>query len=294
MASIELDPLFMKALALLRSKSKDSTDLLKQMLDDVLGKTTGKTMSPEFIREVRDKKPGAAGRSIDEMRAGSELVSSKCHTPPVTDTDPNDPRLVWYCAQCKRNMKKMVAKKPANLPETVITTGSSSSSSSSSSSAKDQEKNQDQTSPMNLFRRADPKPSPTSTSSAQQPFGGLASYAANLTNRQHSSSSKSSSSGTSRIITSTGAKIAPSSITSRSSSTSGTSTTMSGKALKPQSVQRSTSVSQSGKWPNAPSASSAAAKAMSSSSASGKALPQTSTASAMKRLHMMKKKASKR
>eukprot|EP00057_Strongylocentrotus_purpuratus_P001311 XP_001197961.2 PREDICTED: integrator complex subunit 12 [Strongylocentrotus purpuratus] len=45
MASIELDPLFMKALALLRSKSKDSTDLLKQMLDDVLGKTTGKLSS---------------------------------------------------------------------------------------------------------------------------------------------------------------------------------------------------------------------------------------------------------
>eukprot|EP00057_Strongylocentrotus_purpuratus_P026192 XP_011680666.1 PREDICTED: integrator complex subunit 12 [Strongylocentrotus purpuratus] len=142
---------------------------------------------PEFIGK-EEEKPGAAADDDEmwlglacvvckdlEISAGNTLIEcqechnlyhQKCHTPPVTDTDPNDPRLVWYCAQCKRNMKKMVAKKPANLPETVITTGSSSSSSSSSSSAKDQEKNQDQTSPMNLFRRADPKPSPTSTSSA--------------------------------------------------------------------------------------------------------------------------------
>ncbi|XP_041466800.1 integrator complex subunit 12-like isoform X2 [Lytechinus variegatus] len=425
MTGMELDPIFTKALALLRSRSKDSTDQLKQMLDDVLGKTSGKLSSKpaspsvtasrseiptkkttvkrpaekssfgaalssgdtgvvakkaKIEAEVRqskiqprkpvidddddddhdhsveeddddddtdddqteekeentsqsseeeddergsrkaEEKLGASVGDDDEMwlglacvvckdldiSAGNTLIEcqechnlyhQKCHTPPVTDADPNDPRLVWYCAKCKRNMKKLVAKKPANLPETVITSGlssSSSSSSSSSTSGKEQDKNQDQTSPMNLFRRADPKPSPTSTSSGQQPFGGLASFAAHLTNRQNSSSSKSSASGSSRIITSTGAKIAPSSITSRSSSTSGTVTTMSGKLVKPQSVQRSTSVLQSGKWPSAPSGMSATAKTTSSSSASGKALPQTSTASAMKRLHMMKKKASKR
>ena len=39
--SCELDTVFVKALKLLHSKAKDSTDHLKQMLDDVLKQYTG-------------------------------------------------------------------------------------------------------------------------------------------------------------------------------------------------------------------------------------------------------------
>ena len=49
MAAVELDPLFMRALALLRSKSKDSTDMLKAMLDEVIGKPTGKVRIYSWI-----------------------------------------------------------------------------------------------------------------------------------------------------------------------------------------------------------------------------------------------------
>ena len=36
MAAMDLDPMFVKALRLLQSRSKESTDQLKQMLDEVL------------------------------------------------------------------------------------------------------------------------------------------------------------------------------------------------------------------------------------------------------------------
>ena len=36
MSAVELDPLFLKALKLLNSRSKESTEQLKQLLDDVL------------------------------------------------------------------------------------------------------------------------------------------------------------------------------------------------------------------------------------------------------------------
>ena len=41
MATTELDPLFVKALKLLHSKSKDAGEQLKQMLEDVLAKKRG-------------------------------------------------------------------------------------------------------------------------------------------------------------------------------------------------------------------------------------------------------------
>lgn len=40
------------------------------------------------------------------------LYHQECHRPPATDYDVNDPRLVWYCARCTKNMKKMAIKPP--------------------------------------------------------------------------------------------------------------------------------------------------------------------------------------
>jgi len=31
-----------------------------------------------------------------------------CHKPPVTE-DVNDPRFVWYCCKCAKNLKKIVS-----------------------------------------------------------------------------------------------------------------------------------------------------------------------------------------
>ena len=45
MATTELDPLFVKALRLLHSKSKDSADQLKQMLDDVRNQRKGQKVN---------------------------------------------------------------------------------------------------------------------------------------------------------------------------------------------------------------------------------------------------------
>ena len=36
------------------------------------------------------------------------LFVQECHKPPVTEQDVNDPRFVWYCNKCSKNMKKMV------------------------------------------------------------------------------------------------------------------------------------------------------------------------------------------
>lgn len=37
------------------------------------------------------------------------FISQECHKPPVTEQDVNDPRFVWYCCKCSKNMKKMVS-----------------------------------------------------------------------------------------------------------------------------------------------------------------------------------------
>ena len=44
MANFELDPLFIKALRLLHSKAKDSTEQLKQLLDDGLHSHTSSSI----------------------------------------------------------------------------------------------------------------------------------------------------------------------------------------------------------------------------------------------------------
>jgi len=45
MASLDLDPVFVKALKLLHSRSKDSATQLKQMLDDAIAQRKGQSKS---------------------------------------------------------------------------------------------------------------------------------------------------------------------------------------------------------------------------------------------------------
>lgn len=54
----------------------------------------------------------------------------ECHTPPISDSDAADPRLIWYCVQCMRTMNRKTA---APLSSKSNTKSSNSSSKSGSS-----------------------------------------------------------------------------------------------------------------------------------------------------------------
>lgn len=49
-----------------------------------------------------------SGNPLVECQECHNLYHQDCHKPQVTDKEMNDPRLVWYCARCTRQMKKMV------------------------------------------------------------------------------------------------------------------------------------------------------------------------------------------
>ncbi|XP_063775398.1 integrator complex subunit 12 [Pseudophryne corroboree] len=59
-----------------------------------------------------------AGNQLVECQECHNLYHQDCHKPQVTDKDVNDPRLVWYCARCTRQMKRMAQKnlKPSQKP----------------------------------------------------------------------------------------------------------------------------------------------------------------------------------
>lgn len=50
------------------------------------------------------------GNQLVECQECHNLYHQDCHKPQVTDKEVNDPRLVWYCARCTRQMKRMVRK----------------------------------------------------------------------------------------------------------------------------------------------------------------------------------------
>lgn len=52
------------------------------------------------------------GNQLVECQECHNLYHQDCHKPQVTDKEVNDPRLVWYCARCTRQMKRMVRNNP--------------------------------------------------------------------------------------------------------------------------------------------------------------------------------------
>ncbi|XP_061626740.1 integrator complex subunit 12 isoform X1 [Phyllopteryx taeniolatus] len=52
------------------------------------------------------------GNQLVECQECHNLYHQDCHKPLVTDKEVNDPRLVWYCARCTRQMKRMAQKPP--------------------------------------------------------------------------------------------------------------------------------------------------------------------------------------
>lgn len=232
--NLELDPIFLKALGFLHSKSKDSAEKLKALLDESLargsdssyrptqkdvepskisstksvsikqepkmssslpsGNNNGKVLSAEKAKKEAEKRPAdkiksdisegvdipkkprlekpdtrsspitvqtskdlamadlssfeetsaddfamemglacvvcrqmtvASGNQLVECQECHNLYHQDCHKPQVTDKEVNDPRLVWYCARCTRQMKRMAQKtqKPPQKPApTVVST----------------------------------------------------------------------------------------------------------------------------------------------------------------------------
>ncbi|XP_049899348.1 integrator complex subunit 12 [Epinephelus moara] len=138
------------------------------------------------------------GNQLVECQECHNLYHQDCHKPQVTDKEVNDPRLVWYCARCTRQMKRM-AQKPPQKP---------SPSSSSAPVVKDTlvkktelKAKPDTASTFQAFKRTEVKASTTSAnptiSSSSTSGSGLTGWAAfgAKTNPSLPASSKLGSSG---------------------------------------------------------------------------------------------------
>ncbi|KAG1653183.1 Integrator complex subunit 12 [Nymphon striatum] len=64
----------------------------------------------------------APGNQLIECQECHSLYHQECHRPPAISHDVNDPRLVWYCSKCKKNLKKIATapkpQKPTPKPST--------------------------------------------------------------------------------------------------------------------------------------------------------------------------------
>ncbi|XP_041839759.1 integrator complex subunit 12 [Melanotaenia boesemani] len=141
------------------------------------------------------------GNQLVECQECHNLYHQDCHKPQVTDKEVNDPRLVWYCARCTRQMKRM-AQKPPQKP--------SPASASSAPVVKDTlvkktelKLKTDTASTFQAFKRTELKtpttlanPTSNTTSSSGSGLTGWAAFGAK-TNPSLPTSSKLASSGTS-------------------------------------------------------------------------------------------------
>ncbi|XP_013917599.1 PREDICTED: integrator complex subunit 12 [Thamnophis sirtalis] len=63
-----------------------------------------------------------SGNPLVECQECHNFYHQDCHKPQVTDKEMNDPRVVWYCARCTRQLKKMAQKtqKPSQKPAPAV------------------------------------------------------------------------------------------------------------------------------------------------------------------------------
>ena len=50
------------------------------------------------------------GNQLVECQECHSLYHQECHKPPATQQEISDPRSIWYCAKCTKNMKKISSK----------------------------------------------------------------------------------------------------------------------------------------------------------------------------------------
>ncbi|GFY58133.1 integrator complex subunit 12 [Trichonephila inaurata madagascariensis] len=424
MTSAELDPLFVKGLRLLHSKAKDSTEQLKQLLDDVIVQTKQSSHSKERIytsikmegeskihikktlretsdssnfsskvsSEERDRK--AEKRQLEKLKQenleveakipkleppqgysyypssppdlptldqyvtkkeeesdsseenadaddfamemglacvicksldvtqGNQLIEcqechnlyhQECHKPPATD-DYNDPRRVWYCAKCLKNMKKVNTK-----TQKATKSGVTVSSKESVSQGKCTRSEGSPPAAILPFKRAELKTTISqgnSQTTTNKPIG-LAGLAANFGGRTASSTTTLAATTRGAKATTSGANQKPhvpfsSTTTAKTSSLTSSSNPMSKITSSSTSFQSSSTTSQSVASSNSNKSSTTATKglgllsaavaatsrgaasALSGNGNNSHKVPSCSPLmSADKRLQIMKKKASK-
>uniref|UniRef100_A0A3B3XC29 Integrator complex subunit 12 n=1 Tax=Poecilia mexicana TaxID=48701 RepID=A0A3B3XC29_9TELE len=121
------------------------------------------------------------GNQLVECQECHNLYHQECHRPQVTDKEVNDPRLVWYCARCTRQMKRMMN---IFIVDTVV-------------KKTDLKLKTDTTSTFQAFKRTEVKVSNPTSSNSSSPGSGLTGWAAfgAKTNPSAPATSKLSSSG---------------------------------------------------------------------------------------------------
>ncbi|XP_002734915.2 integrator complex subunit 12-like [Saccoglossus kowalevskii] len=234
----------------------------------------------------------APGNQLVECQECHNLYHQKCHKPAATDADVNDPRVVWYCTRCSRNIKKMASKQKTKAAQP--------SSSSKDSGKRTDEERKKEPSTLVPFKRSEANIVSTKSSASaslaasHQPLVGLASLAANLSGKSATTKTSTSSNSSGKTTTSsfkTTSNIVSSKNLASQMTKSSASFMQSSKSLS--SGYPSSSVSKSQQSKTNPSSSASSSSSTSSASSRGVS-SATSTANAMKRLQMMKKKAAKR
>uniref|UniRef100_A0A3B3SNM7 Integrator complex subunit 12 n=1 Tax=Paramormyrops kingsleyae TaxID=1676925 RepID=A0A3B3SNM7_9TELE len=126
-----------------------------------------------------------SGNQLVECQECHNLYHQDCHKPQVTDKDVNDPRLVWYCARCTRQMKRMAQKtqKPPQKPAPAIASAAPVVK-DTLVKRPDVKPKQDTASTFQAFKRTEVKASavvsvaPSSTSTSLPAASGLSGWAA--------------------------------------------------------------------------------------------------------------------
>ncbi|KAI1887506.1 hypothetical protein AGOR_G00191020 [Albula goreensis] len=126
-----------------------------------------------------------SGNQLVECQECHNLYHQDCHKPQVTDKEVNDPRLVWYCARCTRQMKRM-AQKTQKPPQKASPVAVSAAPVVNDTLVKKPEikLKQDTASTFQAFKRAEVKSSaavsssPSGSSSSLQSSSGLTGWAA--------------------------------------------------------------------------------------------------------------------
>jgi integrator complex subunit 12 len=149
------------------------------------------------------------GNQLVECQECHSLYHQSCHKPPATDPDVLDPRTIWFCSSCTKNMRKSSVK-----------SSSSTKPSTTASSAFQVAVNIGKESALQLVRERSMKQPETPTTPTAQPFRraeatkpgtgpgavtakpiGLAGLAANLNHKSSASTVSGSSSSSSSTST---------------------------------------------------------------------------------------------
>ncbi|CAH1267940.1 INTS12 [Branchiostoma lanceolatum] len=284
----------------------------EQSSDEEEGEEGMETSADEFAEEmglvcvICRQMNVTPGNQLVECAECHNLYHQDCHRPPVTDSDVNDPRKVWYCQRCARTIRKM--NKIQALPPLKASKAQKTkpSATMSSSREKDHSAVKPKTpdlSTMQLFKRSETSSmtssSTLSSTSSGSQLTGLASWAANISGK----------SSLPKTPTTTKAPTGPFSSAKPAAATSGkqglaamkaavvSKSSSSGSSSKylssSSSVGSSVAKPGSGKPPSSSSVKPSGSGAAKSGGNGGRMLqlPTSQSQDANKRLQMMKKKA---